>query len=222
MRQTISSRPALLVIASVMLVTACGGPSNDTAPAESQGAEAAPQGELPPGHPSLDQAAGQGAIEPPPPGAGTGAAAMTWTAPEGWVSEAPANPMRKAQYSIGDQGLCVVYYFGPGQGGDALSNAQRWAEQFAQPDGRPAAELLKTEEIDVNGIPVLLVEVTGTYRQSTMMGGPEESMPDYMLLGAVAEGPDANWFFKFTGPKKTVRAEEEAFQAMIRSLGTGG
>jgi hypothetical protein len=39
-----------------------------------------------------------------------------------------------------------------------------------------------------------------------------------MLLGAIAQGPDANWFFKFTGPAGTVRAQRAAFEGMIRSL----
>jgi hypothetical protein len=39
-----------------------------------------------------------------------------------------------------------------------------------------------------------------------------------MLLGAIAEGPDAPWFFKFTGPEATVRAQRQAFVGMMRSL----
>jgi hypothetical protein len=42
--------------------------------------------------------------------------------------------------------------------------------------------------------------------------------PGYMLLGAVAEGPDANWFFKLTGPEITVEAQRAAFDGMIQSL----
>ena len=46
--------------------------------------------------------------------------------------------MRHAQYRVpggnGD-GECIVFYFGPGEGGDPMSNARRWAGQFDQPDG---------------------------------------------------------------------------------------
>jgi hypothetical protein len=42
-----------------------------------------------------------------------------------------------------------------------------------------------------------------------------------MLLGAVAEGPDSNWFFKLTGPEATVRAERAAFEGMLRTLKAG-
>jgi hypothetical protein len=42
-----------------------------------------------------------------------------------------------------------------------------------------------------------------------------------MLLGAIARGPDANWFFKATGPQKTLEANRAAFEAMVRSLRSG-
>ena len=72
-----------------------------------------------------------------------------------------------------------------------MANAQRWADQFAQPDGRSSREVMKTETIEVGGVPVLLSEVTGTYSGGmAMMGGPSQDLEGYMLLGAVAEGPD--------------------------------
>jgi hypothetical protein len=129
--------------------------------------------------------------------------------------------MRKAQYRIpGEAGdaECVVFYFGPGQGGDARANAERWAGQFTQPDGRASTEVMKTESLDVNGLNVMWVEVKGTYKASPMMGGSAEPNPGYMLFGAIASGPDANWFFKLTGPEATVEANRSAFDAMVRSL----
>jgi hypothetical protein len=132
--------------------------------------------------------------------------------------------MRKAQYRIpGEAGdaECVVFYFGPGQGGDARANAERWAGQFTQPDGRASTEVMKTESLDVNGLNVLWVEVKGTYKASPMMGGSAEPNPAYMLFGAIARGPDANWFFKLTGPEATVEANRSAFDAMVRSLQIG-
>ncbi len=53
------------------------------------------------------------------------------------------------------------------------------------------------------------------------MGRPDQSLEDYMLLGAIARGPDANWFFKLTGPRATVAGQREAFRGMIESLKTG-
>jgi hypothetical protein len=39
-----------------------------------------------------------------------------------------------------------------------------------------------------------------------------------MLKAAIVQGPDANWFFKFTGPAETVQANTEQFQALVDSI----
>jgi hypothetical protein len=49
----------------------------------------------------------------------------------------------------------------------------------------------------------------------------DTEMPGYMLLGAIAPGPDANWFFKLTGPESSVRSQREAFEIVVRSIRTG-
>jgi hypothetical protein len=187
-------------------------------PVPESGAEAQ---QLPPGHPTV----GSGGLVPPPPGSGTGDKAMAWTVPAGWRSEQPSNGMRKAQYRVpgpGGDGECVVFYFGPGQGGDPMSNAMRWAGQFTKPDGSPAQDAVKTSSTKVGNVTVLRVEVAGTYDGGmTMSMAPAEAKPNYKLLGAVAEGPDANWFFKFTGPEATVESQRAAFDAMLQSLRSG-
>jgi hypothetical protein len=69
---------------------------------------------------------------------------------------------------------------------------------------------------------VLLVEVSGTYKGGmTMTMEPAPAKPGYRLLGAVAPGPDANWYFKFTGPAATVDAQRDAFVSMVKSLTHG-
>jgi hypothetical protein len=156
---------------------------------------------------------------------GEGAKAVAWTAPKDWVSEPPANAMRRAQYKVPGKGgaaECVVFYFGPGQGGDPQSNAVRWASQFANADGSPATSAMKTRQADVNGLEVLYVETRGTYLAGSMAGAEIEKKPGYALYGAVVEGPDANWFVKLTGPEATVSAQRAAFESMIGSMKRGG
>ncbi len=221
------------------------------APQPAQAADAAAPQELPPGHPSvalppghppasgmpagmaggmpggMPGAMGASGIALPPvdPQGGLGAAGLIWDAPASWIAQPPANPMRRAQYRVpgtaGD-GELVVFYFGPNQGGPPLDNAQRWAMQFAQPSGADPLSALKTRNGDIHGIPALFVETTGTYNPGTMSAAPAAAMANWALLGVVAEGGDANWFFKFTGPKATVEAERAAFEAMIGSVRRGG
>lgn len=155
--------------------------------------------------------------------AAAGEEGLSWTAPEAWTSEPPANPMRMAQYSVpaaagdADNGECVVFYFGPGQGGPPRANAERWAGMFRDETGTsPQAEI---REDFIGTSKVMYVEVEGTYAPSPMMGGtPQPPKPGYQLLGAVVEGPDANWFFKCTGPEKTMEENRAAFEGMIGSV----
>jgi hypothetical protein len=124
--------------------------------------------------------------------------------------------MRRAQYRVpgaGGDAECVVFYFGPGQGGDPTSNANRWASQFHTEEGRGQAPL-KTRSLEASGMKVLLVDVAGTYvgGMGGMDSGPKAG---YALLGAIVEGPESNWFFKLTGPEKTVAAQRPAFEQMV-------
>lgn len=206
-----------VVLLLFTLLTACGGGQPE---APDQTAAQPPAGEMPPGHPPIDQ---PGQVDMLPTPVMTEGAALTWTAPSGWIAEPPANTMRQAQYRIpgsaGD-GQCVIYYFGAGQGGGPLANAERWADQFTQPDGSSSRAILETEEIDVNGLPTLMVEVAGTYKEGGMMmtGAPEQQRPGFMLQGAIVQGPDSNWFFKFTGPEETVKANAEQFASLVQSV----
>ena len=202
--------------------------SQPAAPGEAVSAHAAAMPtELPAGHPPLDAAA-QGAMQlaPVAPEHGQGATALVWKAPTAWVAEPPSNTMRRAQYRVpgpGGEGECVVFYFGPGQGGDAQSNATRWASQFADASGQPATASMKTRDATVNGMAVLFVEAAGTYQAGSMMGmGQVVAKPDWALLGAIAAGPDSNWFFKLTAPKATLEANRAAFEQMIGALQRGG
>jgi hypothetical protein len=209
-----SKRVAVLNVLLVVGMAVAGAPS--TSPGQTR--------PLPPGHPPIGGQGAQPGVPSPSPDSHKAEQEFTWKMPAGWTKETPASSMRRAQYRIpgsGGPGECAVFYFGPGQGGDAQSNAARWAGQFRRADGSAVGDAAKTREISVGDIPVLLVEVAGTY-VGGMGGGPTGGeRPDYMLLGAIAKGPDANWFFRATGPRATMEAQRAAFESMIRSLKRG-
>lgn len=218
---------SFVLVISALAAGACAEPPAGDPEERASAASVVDPGEqdLPPGHPPVSAQAPSGGLAPPPPGSGSGETGLLWQVPAGWTEVTPSSAMRKAQYRVpggGGDAECVVYYFGPGQGGDAMANALRWADQFSQPDGSSSRDVLVTERIEVDGIPVLLSEVSGTYNGGmAMMGGPSENLADYMLLGAVVEGPDANWFFKLTGPAATVEEQRQAFRALVASLSPG-
>ena len=214
---TTSRRLALLLAAFIVGgAVACG---NQQQPAEQQPVAEPTAEELPAGHPPVQQPDPTSMMPTPVVTEGN---VLTWSKPESWIEEPPANAMRQSQYRVpgeGGDGECVVYYFGAGQGGGPMANAERWAGQFTQADGSPSVEAMKTEQIVANGLETLLIEVGGTYSSGGMMTGtPAQTMPGYKLLGAVVEGPDSNWFFKFTGPEATVDENAEAFRGLIDSV----
>jgi hypothetical protein len=151
-------------------------------------------------------------------------AGLRWTAPVSWKNEAQ-RPMRLATYSIppaagdSDAAECGVYYFGQGQGGSVEANLDRWIGQFAQPDGKPAKSVAKTDKKILHGLRVTTVDVLGTY---SGMGGPMGqagvAKAGYRLLGAIVEGPQGSVFFKLTGPAKTVAQNHPAFDKLLDSL----
>jgi len=168
--------------------------------------------QLPPGHPP---AAG---LPIPPSGSGTGTTGMLWTVPAQWQEEQPASNVRRAQYNIpGEAGdaECVVFYFGPGQGGSPLANAQRWAGMFRQPGGGDSLTAMTTTQRSFAGYDVLWVEIGGTYHNVMVGGDPLENAK---LLGAIVTGPDASWFFKVTGPEATIEQNRSAFEGLLSSL----
>ena len=127
--------------------------------------------------------------------------------------------MRLATYSIAPNAECGVYFFGAGQGGSVEANLDRWIGQFLQADGKPSKAAAKIAKRTIHGWPVTTVDVSGAY---TGMGGPAAqpgpAMPAYRMLGAIVEGPQGSIFIKFTGPAKTVAANQPAFDKMLASL----
>jgi hypothetical protein len=110
-----------------------------------------------------------------------------------------------------------VNYFGPGQGGGIDANVERWKGQVLGADGKPAPA--KIDKRTVRGVPITIIDASGTY---TGMGGPmsggSKPVTGYRLIGAIAEGPGGNVFFKLTGPAKTIAAEQKNFDQLLASI----
>jgi hypothetical protein len=147
---------------------------------------------------------------------------LIWDVPTEWTEVTPSSNMRLAQYTVpgsGGNGECVVFYFGPGQGGDPLANAQRWAGQFVQPDNGSSLDRMTIQDLDGAALELQLVEVTGTYDGGMTMGtAPSTPKPGWMLLGGIAAGPDGPWFFKLTGPQATIEENKDTLVGMLRSI----
>ena len=141
---------------------------------------------------------------------------LTVVLPDGWQQVPPSSTMRAAQATIpgaGGAGELTVFFFGTGQGGGAEANLQRWMQQIA-PD--PGSEAERTT-FEGDGLRITCVDVHGTLQPGQMGMGPSEPQADSRLLGAVVEGEGGPWFFKATGPEKTLGPQRNAFLAMLHS-----
>jgi hypothetical protein len=182
----------------------------DKGPAEPAGRDPATQQPKSPSPSPNDGASDTPAQAPPAAGADIG-----WRKPDAWEDVQNPSPMRKATYKIpraeGDKEdgeLSVTT-----AGGSVDANITRWEGQF---DGSPKA---KRSDKEVDGIKVAIVELSGTYKGGgPMMGGSAEPKPDYMMLAAIAETSPQLYFFKLTGPKKTVEAARGDFDVLVGSI----
>jgi hypothetical protein len=149
---------------------------------------------------------------------------LTFAPPESWISEPPASSNRKAQFKLphaeGDtEDAKLVVYFFQGGGGTPQANVNRWIGEFSGPDGSPVANSAKVTHRTINGIPLTVVDVSGSYANSMMSmqqtNGPK---PNYRLIGAIAETKDGPWFIKLTGPAKTVSKWASSYEAFLNSI----
>ena len=203
-----STRPTHLVMAALLLASACSRkpePEADTSPRP----VSSPPSSVP-----------QPTVAPPRPATGP---EPVWTDPAGWKRLAPTNPMRKATYKIpaapsdSEDAEMAVFYFGRDQGGGTDANIERWISQF--PDVKPAD--VKRTERTVNGMKQTMVELEGTYSGSGMPGAATGSKANYRLIGAVVESPVGSYFFKMTGPKKTVESARGSYMTLLDGMKPG-
>ena len=149
---------------------------------------------------------------------------FTLEVPSGWVEQTPRSRMRRAQFALpkesgdSEDGELTVFYFGMGQGGSTEANISRWIGQVSQPDGSSSRAKAKIRESDVSGFRLTEVDVSGTLKASNMPGAPSRpARSGYRLLGAVLESPQGPWFFKLTGPEKTISRWADSFRQFLAS-----
>jgi len=150
------------------------------------------------------------------------AGSITFQAPKTWKSERPSNGMRKAQMKVEAVGtdpepaeLAVTSF--AGGAGSLDANVKRWEAQFTDADGKTPKAKVDTKK--GKNVEVTRVEVTGRFVAAMTPGQPgQNNKPNYRLLGAIVQTPEASYYFKLTGPDKTVASTTKAFDAMIESM----
>lgn len=136
-----------------------------------------------------------------------------WTLPPGW-KEVPRTQFRQANFVFGPQGEgeCYISLI---EGGDELSNINRWRQQMGQPPmTQDEADALP--QINIFERPAKLVDVTGTYTGMAGMG--EAPKENWRLRGLIRAEGGATLTVKMTGPADLIEKEAANFDAFVASL----
>lgn len=148
---------------------------------------------------------------------------ITWVDPPAFRRVPPSNPMRKASFVVpkaegdADDGELTVFYFGPGQGGSIDANVDRWVKQFS--DVKPGD--VRRADREANGLHQHTVELdSGSFSGGMGMGGGSTPKANYGLIGGIVETPSGAYFFKMTGPSKTIKKAKADFYALLDSIKT--
>lgn len=144
------------------------------------------------------------------------AARLSVVLPDDWRSVPPSSDMRALQAVVagpGGDAELVIYYFGPGRGGDIESNLQRWMNQVIPAPGTAP----RREAFEIAPLRVTWIDAEGTIKAGEMGMGPVRDQPGSRLLAAVIEGERGPWFVKLSGPEATVTPQRDAFRKMLHS-----
>lgn len=149
---------------------------------------------------------------------------LKWPDPPGWTRVSTPSPMRLATYKlpradgVTEDAEMTVFFFGGGQGGTVEANFDRWLGQFNV--DKTAAQ---RSERSAGGMAIHLLEIPkGTFTNAMRPGEASVSKEGFGLIGAVVETPGGPYFFKITGPAKTLAAQRGAFIALLDGVSTAG
>jgi hypothetical protein len=150
------------------------------------------------------------------------------TAPAEWKQEEPSNKqMRLYQFRLakvdGDKhdAELVIFFFGPGGGGSADANIDRWKKAFIPPEGKSIDDMSKVTKMKVGDVDVTYVDIQGTYKYKERPFDPnakEERRPDWRQLGIVFESKKGPYFFRLVGPAKTVTQYRKGFDDWLKGF----
>ncbi len=152
---------------------------------------------------------------------------MTSTTPADWQEQPVKTSMRVKQFALphvaGEDrdAELAIFYFGPGQGGDADANVARWKTLFEAPAGKSIDEATKVETFKVKDVKVTFVDISGTYLYKERPVDPDlkaEKRPNHRMLGVVWESPKGPYFMRLVGPAKTVAKYKPAFVAWLKNF----
>ncbi|MBL8850895.1 MAG: hypothetical protein JNG89_14550 [Planctomycetaceae bacterium] len=136
----------------------------------------------------------------------------------GFKFQVPAG-WRQAELSPAQQGFVDARFEIPRHGDDVKltlstisggvdANIERWIGQFQLPEGT----LPDSETLEVDGIPVTLIELSGEFQ-----GMGQEPQSGWGMLGAAYAGAPRDFYIKLTGPSAAIAELREEFRTFVTS-----
>lgn len=152
-------------------------------------------------------------------------AGVQFTIPNGWTRYQPKSTMRIAEASApradGDASdpALVVYFFGGGAG-NFEANVTRWLGQVTGSDGQPIArDQAKIGEFKNGSLTFHTFEADGTITESNPQTMQVTNKVDSAkMIVAMLENDKGGFFFKLTGPTKSVTAAKGDFEILLKSV----
>jgi hypothetical protein len=143
---------------------------------------------------------------------------LALSVPKEWEKGQPSGMMRMAQWVLpgpGGDAELVVFRFAGGAGG-VEANIERWKGQFQPPEGKSVDDITKIEKVDSGALKITHVDISGRFVASVMPGAEEKhDEANYRMLASIVEGSGDPFFFKATGPEKTMDLWAEAYKKTL-------
>ncbi len=148
-------------------------------------------------------------------------AGLKLTFPANWEEREVSNTMRLAEYRLASEdsndGEVVIFSFGPGQGGSAMANAERWANQFQ------GGEDSIIQASFQNNLRITRVMASGDYTPAQMnpSAPPAETQTDQALDGLIIEGGrEGTVFIRLAGPSNLIKDQGSVMEAVAAHVRT--
>jgi hypothetical protein len=140
------------------------------------------------------------------------------TVPEAWKSHETKSNLHLMQFSIPkgegdkDDTDVSVWYFGLNGAGGVNENLQRWMDEFDPKDRKLKLTTGKCPSGDYT-----LMDISGTWDRKvpTPQGGLKIVHTNGREIAVAVKGAQGDYFYRLSGPEKTVAANLDAFRAAI-------
>jgi hypothetical protein len=163
---------------------------------------------LPESHPPVTEMSKPGMMNASP----HATSELTWQKPDGWTDGKPSS-MRLGSYAVegsdADSVDISVTRF-PGEVGGLFSNVNRWRGQLGMERLGDPSELGAIRTMDTAYFKFQLVDLVA------------QTTPARRMQVAILDLDGFTWFFKISGLKEKVDAEDARFEQFVRSVEIGG